>query len=195
MWHYPMCRHYPMCCPVFLSWCSLHHITFKVEEKVLFHNAREGQQCFGGQKNHFSALVWLAGPQILVHSWVRYMCAKSHIHQRCGRLPKKLFSTKAYAEIHIQRPFFDNKNNIWKILGLKIQTVETCSSASSTHWNFYFWKLLKSWFLAEFLSFIFGQILVNFGNFGQFWADLGRFSYIHSGWEHVRTWAEIFKTP
>jgi hypothetical protein len=20
MWHFPMCRHYPMCCPVFLSW-------------------------------------------------------------------------------------------------------------------------------------------------------------------------------
>jgi hypothetical protein len=37
------------------------------------------------------------------------MCEKSHIHQRCGRLPKKIFSTKGYAEIHIQRPFFDNK--------------------------------------------------------------------------------------
>jgi hypothetical protein len=82
-----------------------------------------------------------------------------------------------------------------KIPGLKIQTVETCSSASSTHRNFYFWKKLKSRFLAEFQSFIFGQILANFGSFGQFWADLGRFSCNHSGWEHARTWAEIFKTP
>jgi hypothetical protein len=41
-----------------------------------------------------------------------YMCAKSHIHQSCGRLPKKLFSAKGYAEIQIQRPFFDNKNSI-----------------------------------------------------------------------------------
>jgi hypothetical protein len=40
------------------------------------------------------------------------MYAKSHIHQSCGGLPKKLFSAKGYAEIHIQRPFFDNKNSI-----------------------------------------------------------------------------------
>jgi hypothetical protein len=44
------------------------------------------------------------------------MCAKSHIHQSCGGLPKKLFLAKGYAEIHIQRPFFDNKNSIRKIL-------------------------------------------------------------------------------
>jgi hypothetical protein len=37
---------------------------------------------------------------------------KSHIHQNCGRLPKKLFSAMGYAEIQIQRPFFDNKNSI-----------------------------------------------------------------------------------
>jgi hypothetical protein len=42
------------------------------------------------------------------------MCAKSHIHQSCGRLPKILFSAKGYAEIHIQRSFFDNKNSISK---------------------------------------------------------------------------------
>jgi hypothetical protein len=38
---------------------------------------------------------------------------------------------------------------------LKIQTVKTCTSASSTRRNFYFWKTLKSRFLAEFQSFIF----------------------------------------
>jgi hypothetical protein len=34
------------------------------------------------------------------------------------------FPQGGYAEIHIQRLFFDNKNSIWKILGLKIQTVD-----------------------------------------------------------------------
>jgi hypothetical protein len=104
------------------------------------------------------------------------MCAKSHIHKRSGTLRKKLFSTRGYAEIHIQRPFFTNKNSIWKILGLKIQTVETCSSASSTHRNFYFWKILKSRFLVVFQSFVFGQILANFGSFGQFWANFPAFT-------------------
>jgi hypothetical protein len=102
------------------------------------------------------------------------MCAKSHIHQSCGGLPKELFSAKGYAEFHIQRPFFDNNNSIWKIIGLKIQTVETCSSASSTRKFFYFWKALKSRFLVVFQSFIFGQILANFGSFGQI--------FMHSQW-------------
>jgi hypothetical protein len=95
-------------------------------------------------------------------------------------LPKKLFSAKGYAEIHIQRPFFENKNSMWKILGLKIQTVKTCSSASSTHRNFCFWKTLKSRFLAEFQSFIFGQILADFGSFGQIWADFPAFTVAES---------------
>jgi hypothetical protein len=38
------------------------------------------------------------------------MSTKSHTHKRCGILGKKLFSTRGYAEIHIKRPFFDNKN-------------------------------------------------------------------------------------
>jgi hypothetical protein len=56
--------------------------------------------------------------------------------------------------------------------------METCFSAPSTRRNFSFWKILKSRFLAEFQSFIFGQILANFGqilanlgSFGHFWAD------------------------
>jgi hypothetical protein len=40
------------------------------------------------------------------------MCAKSHIHKRSGTLKKNSFSARGYAEILIQRPFFDNKNNI-----------------------------------------------------------------------------------
>jgi hypothetical protein len=133
-----------------------------------------GKQCFGGKKTIF-------GLHILILIWVRYMCEKSHIHQSCRGLPQKLFSakihTQRYAEIHIQRPFFDNKNSIWKILRLKIWTVETCSSASSTCRNFYFLKTLKSRFLVVFQSFIFGQILANFGSLGSF----GQI-FLHSQW-------------
>jgi hypothetical protein len=93
------------------------------------------------------------------------------------KVAKKKNSAKGCAEIHIQRPFFDNKNSIWKILRLKIRTVETCSSASSTRRNLYFLKTLKYRFLVEFQSFIFGQIL-------QILAVLGRFgqNLLHSQW-------------
>jgi hypothetical protein len=39
---------------------------------------------------------------------------------------------------------------------------KTCSSASSTRRNFYFWETLKSQFLVVFQSFVFGQILAKF---------------------------------
>jgi hypothetical protein len=125
------------------------------------------------------------------------MCAKSHIHQSCGRLPKKLFPAKGYADIQIEMPFFDNKNSIWIILGLKIRMVETCSSASYTRRNLFIWK---SFYLKNTKISISGAISkfhlwADFGKFWQFWADLGRICSIHSGWEHARTWAEIFKTP
>jgi hypothetical protein len=45
--------------------------------------------------------------------------------------------------------------------------VETCSSASSTRTIFYTKRIIKSRFLAEFQSFIFGQISANLGSFGQ----------------------------
>jgi hypothetical protein len=66
------------------------------------------------------------------------MSSKSHTHKKCGTLRKKSFSARGYAEIHIQRPFFENKKDIYKIIVLKIQMVNTYSSASSTHRNFYF---------------------------------------------------------
>jgi hypothetical protein len=99
--------------------------------------------------------------------WVKYMSTKSHAHTRYGTLRKSSISTREYAEIHIQRLFFDNKNSIWKILELKIRTVETCSSASSIHRNFYFWRILNSQFLVEFQSFVFRQIWAVLGSFGQ----------------------------
>jgi hypothetical protein len=103
------------------------------------------------------------------------MSSKSHTCKSCGTLRKNSFSARGYAEIHIQRPFFYNKNSICKILGLIIRTAKTCSSASSTCTNFYFGKILKSRFLVEFQSFIFGQILANLGKSGQFWEDFAAF--------------------
>jgi hypothetical protein len=128
-----------MCLPnltlSFLTICEI--VTFKVEEKVFFAPAKGGQQSFGVQENHFFKYIENEPLQILVPRWVRYMSTKSHAQTRCWTLRKSSISTRGYAEIHIQRPFFDNKNSIWKILRLKIQTVETCSSACSIHRNLY----------------------------------------------------------
>jgi hypothetical protein len=95
-------------------------------------------------------------------------------------LRKSSISTRGYAEIHIQRLDWDNKNSIWNILGWKIQTAETCFSASSIHRNFYFCKKLKSRFLVEFQSFVVRQIWADFGNFGQFWAEIAAFTVAES---------------
>jgi hypothetical protein len=61
---------------------------------------------------------------------------KSHTHRRCGTLRKKLFPTRGYVEIHIQRVFFDNKKGIQKIVVLKIQTVRIGFGASSRFYCF-----------------------------------------------------------
>jgi hypothetical protein len=53
--------------------------------------------------------------------------------------------------------------------------VETCSSAYSTSWNFYFWETLKSWFLVVFQSFVFRA---NFGRFWQFWAEFATLAMV-----------------
>jgi hypothetical protein len=87
------------------------------------------------------------------------MSTKSHAHIRCGTLRKSSISTKRYSKIHIQKPFFDNKNSIWKILGLIIRMVETCSSASSTHTIFIFEKYKNLWWYFKVLF------------FGKFWAE------------------------
>jgi hypothetical protein len=44
------------------------------------------------------------------------MFPKPHTHKRFGTLRKKSFSTRGYAEIHIQWPLFDNKKDIKKLL-------------------------------------------------------------------------------
>jgi hypothetical protein len=85
---------------------------FKVDKKVFFPCAQRGQQSFEGQKNHFLKYIWNVPLHILVPKYVRYISSKSHTHKRCGTLRKKSFSAWGYTEIHIQRPFFDNKNSI-----------------------------------------------------------------------------------
>jgi hypothetical protein len=71
------------------------------------------------------------------------MSTKSLIHEMYGTLKKTSFCRKWYAEIHIQRPFFDIEKGIWKILVLKFQTVCTCFGAPSTHKSFFFLKKTK----------------------------------------------------
>jgi hypothetical protein len=68
------------------------------------------------------------------------METKSHTHKMYGTLRKTSFCTKGYAEIHIQRLFFDIEKGIWKILVLKIQTSCTCFGAPSTYGSSFFGK-------------------------------------------------------
>jgi hypothetical protein len=63
------------------------------------------------------------------------MSTKSLMHKRCGTLRKSLFSTRGFAKIHIQRPFFNNKKGIQKIVVLKIQMVSTCLNISNCNYN------------------------------------------------------------
>jgi hypothetical protein len=60
------------------------------------------------------------------------MSTKSLTHKTYETLRKASFCTKGYAEIHIQRPFLDNKIGIGRILGMKIGTTCTCFDASSS---------------------------------------------------------------
>jgi hypothetical protein len=86
-------------------------------------------------------------------------------------IEKKIIFPRGYAKIHIRRPFFDNKKNIYKIIVLKIQKINTYSSTSSTHNFVLFLRITKiSIFggISKFLKLIvFGQILAVLGRFGQ----------------------------
>ena len=62
-------------------------------------------------------------------------CIKNLIFIKVVEGCQKNYSAKGYIEIQMQSPVFGNKNSIRKILRLKIQTVETCCSASSTFKN------------------------------------------------------------
>jgi hypothetical protein len=68
------------------------------------------------------------------------MSKKSHTCKKCGTLGRKYFSTRGYAEIHIQRAFFDNKDSITKIVALGIQMVNTSFGVSSLYRPIFFYK-------------------------------------------------------
>jgi hypothetical protein len=48
-------------------------------------------------------------------------------------IEKIFFATMGYAEIHQQKPFYDNRKNISKVDVLEIQTVSICIGASEGH--------------------------------------------------------------
>jgi hypothetical protein len=111
------------------------------------------------------------------------MSTKSHTHKRCGTLRKKLFSTRWYAEIHIQRPFFDNKKGIRKIVVLKIQIVRTRFGAFSTCKSFFFEKNynLNFWWYFKIPQAY--CLWANFDKIWQFWVVLDRFEQIQLLWQ------------
>jgi hypothetical protein len=109
---------------------------FKVDQKKNFPCTLQGQQSFEGQKTTFKS---------------RYGMSLSIIFLFLSE-----FSARGYAKIHIQRPFFDNKKDIYKILRLKIQMAKICSSASSTRI-----RISISNGISKF------RLWANFGSFGQ----------------------------
>jgi hypothetical protein len=95
------------------------------------------------------------------------MFTKSHIHKTYETLRKASFCTKGCAEIHIQRPFLDNKKGIGEIFEIKIEMVSTCFDASSTHGILKINKKPKSQILVVFQSFS------NQLSFSRFWQIFG----------------------
>jgi hypothetical protein len=73
---------------------------------------------------------------------VRYMSTESYVHWTYETKKITSFSRKGYAEIHIQRLFFDIENGIWKILVLKSQKVCTCFGVP-LHMVVFFLKKIK----------------------------------------------------
>jgi hypothetical protein len=72
------------------------------------------------------------------------MSTKFHMYARCKTWRKHSFFTKGYAENHIQRPFFEDQNDICKMIVYNIQTVHTCFSPCSTPSKFFCTKIWKS---------------------------------------------------
>ena len=126
---------------------SSHTFCTKKLKKKLFSLCSRGVAKFWGPKKPLLIVGMDWRTSNSYSWWVNYMSTKSHIHEMYGTLRKTSFCTKGYAEIHIQRPFFDIENDIWKILRLKIQTVYSCFGAPSTHESYFFWRNqnLKFW--------------------------------------------------
>jgi hypothetical protein len=78
------------------------------------------------------------------------------------------FCTKGYVEIQIQRPFFDNKKGIWKILVVDIKMEGTCFGVPCLHRSFFFEKHQNPNFWWYFKVSGIRCLWVDFGYFGQF---------------------------
>jgi hypothetical protein len=94
------------------------------------------------------------------------MSTKSHAYTRCETLRKSSISTKEYVRIHIQRPFFDNKNS-------KNSWIENPNGRNMFYCFLYTYKFL---FLRNTKISIFGgiskfRLWVDFGKFWQFWIE------------------------
>jgi hypothetical protein len=91
------------------------------------------------------------------------MSSKSHTHKRCGTLRKKSFSTRGYAEIHIQRPFFHNKNS------MKNSWIENPNGENMLYCLLYTYKflVLKNTKISIFGGISKFHLWADFGSFGQ----------------------------
>ena len=142
-------------------------ITFKVQKNVFFALQNGNSSLMGSKKTTFSSRYGMCLSIFLFLSELG-KCSQNLIPTRSVEpwIKHQFLQGGIYANIHIPRLFFDNKNSIWKILRLKIWMVETCFNASSTCRNSYFWKTLQSQFLVVFQNFVDGEILAVLGNFG-----------------------------
>jgi hypothetical protein len=93
----------------FLTICEI--ITFKVEEKVSLPLQKGDNSLLGSKKTIFSIRFRMSLFRFLFLGELG-TCPQNHAHTRCGTFKKSSISTRGYAKIHIQRPFFDNKNSI-----------------------------------------------------------------------------------
>jgi hypothetical protein len=75
----------------------------------------------------------------------------------------------------MQRPVFDLKNSICKIVGLKIQMAKACSTASSTSTNNFLKKILESQFFCGISK---THLWAGLGKFGLSWAVSGSTGHI-----------------
>jgi hypothetical protein len=86
------------------------------QTKSFFPLRPRGTTVFWRPKKPFLDVDTGAGLHILVLVWVRYMCAKSHIHQSCGGLPKTIFSARGVLKFTFKGRFLTIKIEYEKFL-------------------------------------------------------------------------------
>jgi hypothetical protein len=117
---------------------------FKVKQKVFFHCAWEGQQCSEAKKTIFGRRYGLPDFTFLFVVELGTCEQNLRFTKVVEGCPNFFSSTKGYAEIEIQRPFFANIKGIDANIIFKIQTVKTWCLGSLIHGNFPRNKIPKS---------------------------------------------------